>query len=84
MITLDALEVENKWGMTASKQAICISKAISAHPSSPHPYRSVYLPMWSPPLSLGVGANEGGAGVETKGRAEQRELDWHCRGLGSR
>lgn len=67
--------------MTASKQAICVSKAISAQPSSPYPYLSVCLSIWSPPRSLGVGANEG-AGGWTKGRAEQE--NWLCRGLGSR
>lgn len=55
LITRIALVVENKWGMTAGKQAICVSKAISAQPSSPYPYLSVCLSIRSPPLSLAVG-----------------------------
>lgn len=66
--------------MTASKQAICVSKAISARPPSPHPYLSMSLSIWSPTPSLGVGANEG-VGVKTKGRTEQKS--WLSRGLGS-
>ena len=56
-----------------SKQAICVSKAISARPSLPYPYLSVCLSILSPPLRSGVGANKG-AGVPTKGTAEQNEL----------
>lgn len=78
LITPNALEVDNKRGMTESKQAICISKAISARLSSTSLYLSVCPPIWDPPLSLGVGANEG-AGVKTKGRAEQK--NWLRAGL---
>lgn len=43
LITRNTLEVENKHGLTESKQAIRISKAISARPSLPYPRLSVCL-----------------------------------------
>lgn len=74
LITRNVLEVENKERLTVSKQAICISRAISTQPSSPYPYLSVCLSIWSPLWNSGAGDNEG-----ESGSAERK--NWLCREL---
>lgn len=71
LITRNTLEVENKHGLTESKQAIRISKAISARPSLAYP--RLCLSIWSPPQSSGVGANEGGLSGELGSRWSRRK-----------